>query len=133
MILLGVSVFVSPAKAEFNWCSLFGTCPPARDFVPVYAVKPVAYSGFSGASFPMNPTYFADEKTANKVCSLIPGCNGLFVIAPPTYFSYSTPMIGLRFAIGDKNAGFLAKYWDNYPDNVAPGAALRAALADLGR
>lgn len=120
--------------AEFNFCTLFGNCPAPRSFVPVYESNPVLQSPFLSKPSPLNPTYFADEATTIKVCSLLPSCAGWYV-APVCLQGggpnvCNKPQRVLRFAIGDKNAGFLAKYWENYSDDAS---ALRAALADLGR
>ncbi len=132
-LVLFFEVAVRPASAEFNWCQIFNNCPAAKEFVPTYEANPQLISPFIKPT-PLNQTYFADEKTTAKTCSLIPGCLGSYVA--PVCLQGGGPNVCdkpqrvLRFAAGDKNAGFLAKYWDNY---ATSDAALRAALADLGR
>ena len=129
-VLIVIALASSASAATPAWmCNIFGSyfpgCGPAQpSFQPTFESGVVVQSPFTGATQP----------TADKVCALL-GCTKVYVAAQCDIgggpVTCSAPERICAFPTGDKNAGFLAAYWDRNPDNLYPGVALSLAKADM--
>ncbi len=133
LTLLGSTAKV-PRPPDPWFCSLFGNCVPKDPgWVPAYEDTPVLISPFKPAT-PLNPWYFATLDTATETCKRL-NCGGIYEQKPCDMGGgpnvCSKPERILKFLTGNKNAGFLAAYWERNPENWYPGVALKLAKADM--
>ena len=133
-MILAQNVAKVPKPADPWLCWLFGNCiPNDPGWVPTYESAPVLLSPFKPPAA-LNPWYFATQETAAEACARL-RCGGIYERKPCSLgggpITCSKPELILKFSTGDKNAGYLAAYWERNPENWYPGVALKLALADM--
>lgn len=145
-LIVGLMVVVSAVassapkvpKPPNPWlCWVFQNCIPDNPgWVPEFDDNPPAMvlSPFTGATQPANRWYFCTKATAEETCKRL-GCAGVYERKPcqlgggPN--TCNKVEWTLKFFAGDKNAGFLAAYWERNPEGWFPGAALKLAQVDM--